>query len=56
MNMLMNLIRLLIRMIMVFITGRDIMDSVDMSLSNLKTVKDREAWCAAVNGIRVRHD
>ena len=46
-NVLMNLIRLLSRMITVFITGRDIMDSVDMSLSNLKMVKDRKA----VNGI-----
>ena len=46
-NVLMNLIRLLSRMITVFITGRDIVDSVDMSLSNLKMVKDRKA----VNGI-----
>ena len=46
-NVLMNLIRLLSKMITVFITGRDIMDSVDMSLSNLKMVKDRKA----VNGI-----
>ena len=46
-NVLMNLIRLLSRMITVFITGRDIMDSVNMSLSNLKMVKDRKA----VNGI-----
>ena len=29
-----------------------IIDSVDMSLSKLQeTVKDREAWCAAVHGI-----
>ena len=27
-------------------------DSVDMNLSNLReTVKDREAWCAAVHGV-----
>ena len=33
-------------------------DSVDMNLSNLReTVKDREAWCAAVHGVhRVGHD
>ena len=30
----------------------DITDSVDMNLSKLrKTVKDREAWCAAVHGV-----
>ena len=29
-----------------------IIDSVNMSLSKLReTVKDREAWCAAVHGI-----
>ena len=28
-------------------------DSVDMSLSNVREiVKDREAWCAAVHGIK----
>ena len=34
-----------------------IMGSVEMSLSKLwETVKDREAWHAAVHEIRVRHN
>ena len=34
-----------------------ITNSMDMSLSKLQMVKDREAWCAAVHGLqRVGHD
>ena len=35
----------------------DITDSMDLNLSKLqKIVKDREAWCAALYGVRVRHE
>ena len=34
-----------------------IIDSMNVSLNKLwKIVKDREAWCAAVHGITIRHD
>ena len=33
-----------------------ITDSMDMSLSKLRELTDREAWCAAVHGVTKRQD
>ena len=35
----------------------ELINSMEMNLSKLqKIVKDREAWCAALYGVRVRHE